>query len=173
MVLRDPGERLQFLLNHLDDCNCITPINRGEGDQTWRNLIKQRCPTQRGIYVFYSNRLAKYVGRSDNIIQRITGHRSVTREGLPSRSATLARIIAKERFRIQQNRNEAPFSLQLSRAFGALDPAQQREFLTEAIQYVRQMQVKVVEVLHAHEQAVFEVYVHDVWGTPYNSFRNH
>ena len=35
------------------------------------------------------------------------------------------------------------------------------------------MEVRVFEVKHPHQQAVFEVYVHEKLKTPYNSFANH
>ena len=95
-------------------------------------------------------------------------------ERLPSNSATFARILAKDAFRRDHNRCEALFSLQLTRIFNSQEENPQKEmFLEQAIQGVRQMQVKVVEVPHPHNQTVFEVYCHEMLRTPYNSFRNH
>ena len=95
----------------------------------------------------------------------------MTAAGQPRTSATFARILAKETFRIAHHRVERPFSLQLSRAFNA-SPERER-FLAEAIQQVRQMSVNVVQVEHPHDQTAFEVYVHEMLETRYNSFRNH
>ena len=167
-------ERLQALLKQLNRCDPITPTNRGDPDQAWQQQIRRFCPADRGIYVFFKDRKPQYVGRTDSMVRRIRGHRSIREERLPSNSATFARILAKDAFRRAHDRCESLFSLQLTRMFNNQEENPQREmFLEQAIQRVRHMQVKVVEVTHPHDQTVFEVYCHEMLGTPYNSFRNH
>ena len=166
--------RLQGLLNQLNNCDLITPTNRGDPDRAWQQQVRRFCLADRGIYVFYADENPQYVGRTDGMVSRIKGHRSMREERLPSNSATFARILAKDAFRRDHNRCEGLFSLQLTRSFNNQEENPQREiFLEQAIRRVRDMQVRVVEVTHPHDQTVFEVYVHEMLGTQYNSFRNH
>ena len=166
--------RLEDLLNRLTYCDLITPTNHGDPGQAWQQQVRRFCPADRGIYVFFEDRQPKYVGRTDSMVKRIKGHRSMREGHLPSNSATFARILAKDAFRRAHDRWEDLFSLQLTRVFNNQDENPQREmFLEQAIQRVQNMQVKIVQVTHPHDQTVFEVYVHEMLGTPYNSFRNH
>lgn len=175
VAFREPLEkRFGDILQQLDCCPWITPTNPGVQEQAWRAQVKKRCPTDKGIYVFYADKVPQYVGRTNHMVRRISGHRSITKDNLPRNSATFARIIAREAFRVAKKRCEEPFSLKLTRSFNDKGENPQKDkFLIKAIQRVRQMQVKVVELPHPHDQTIFEVYVHEMWNTPYNSFRTH
>ena len=171
VTFQEQMARFQTFFNRLQCCPLLELEYPGQLPTAWREQVRERCPTGKGMYVFYRNDNALYVGRTDGLVQRISGHRSMTAAGQPGNSATFARILAKDEFRIAHHRDERRFSLQLSRAFKA--STEKEKFLAEAIQKVQRMSVKVVQVEHTHDQTAFEVYVPERLGTRYNSFRTH
>ncbi len=169
-LLEERMHTFSALFRNLDEL----PLLGFEGDQ-WKQHIRQLCPTDQGIYVFYEQNVAQYVGRSDHLIARISGHRAITRTGtrtgLPGNSATFARLFARGLFKDHHRIEKDLFGLPLARNFK--NAPDRERFLRDAIHRVRGMSVRVVCVAHPHDQAVFEVFVHEMLGTPYNSFRNH
>ena len=173
VAFQAPMARFENFYNQLLDCPLLE-LEYPDGTPTaWREQVTERCPTGQGMYVFYQHGIALYVGRTDGLVRRISGHRAIAAGGQPGNSATFARILAKDEFRIAHNRDESLFSFQLSRVFKASPERERLRLLAEAIQQVRQMLVRVVEVEHPHDQTAFEVYVHEMLETRYNSFRNH
>lgn len=122
-----------------------------------------RLPESRGIYLFESDGIAHYVGRTNRIKRRIYYH---TRPGAPHMQATFAFLLAR------REAEARGLSLSLTRdALQAHD-----EFSTlfrEAKERVAAMRVRYVEIEDSNTQAVFEVYAAVVLGTPHNTFENH
>ena len=87
-------------------------------------------------------------------------------------SATFALILAKYEFKKTYSVQQNLFSKELARELNH-HRTKKMELWKEAVERVKRMSVRVVEVEHPHEQAVFEVYVHEKLGTPFNSFVNH
>lgn len=172
-AFQDPMKKFGSFLGGLKGCPLITPGAYSEPNQDWQQKVNEYCKANRGIYVFHADGKPMSVGRTDSMLNRIKGHRSMTNNGLPRKSATFARILAKEAFNQTQDVEEDLFSLQLTNSFKALEDCKREEFLRPAIRKVQEMSIKVVEVTHPHDQTVFEVFVHEMLGTPYNSFRNH
>ena len=153
------AEFLPILLSKLTNGKPIVRDSRG------------RLPKipEKGIYVFYETSNPLYVGRSDRMRERILEH------GRPSslhNSATFAFLLAME----TATYNGVDFTgltrddLQITDGFKYL--------YGQAKERVRNMQVKVVEVIDPIEQSVFEVYAalhlkttRDHGG--YNDFENH
>ena len=173
VAFENPVERFGNLLGELDACNLITPTAPGDPDQAWRQQLTELCPTGRAIYVLHHNQFPKYVGRTNRLVGRIIDHIRMTNDEQPHPTATLAPIVARDLFRAAEGREDQLFGAELVQDFGELAQPRREEFLAQAIQRLRQMQVKAVEVPHPHDQTVFEVYVHEMWGTEYNSFETH
>ena len=153
------AERLPILLNNLKNSD---PIFRG---------TRGRLPEipDKGIYVFYESGRPLYVGRSDRMRSRILEH------GRPSslhNSATFALLLAMEMATGHgiDCTGITRDDLQVAHDFKPLyDQSKER---------IRNMQVRVVEVVDPIEQSVFEVYAalhlrttRDHGG--YNDFENH
>ena len=136
-----------------------------------RNEVVKQVHTGKGIYVFYEGKKPLYVGRTDQMASRLLGHGRKPNANARS-SATFALILAKDEFRKAYSVGHGLFSKQLAREFND-HRAMKMDLWKEAVERVRRMSVRVVEVIHPHEQAVFEVYFHEKLATPFNSFVNH
>ena len=117
----------------------------------------------KGIYVLYEHEQPIYVGRSNNIKNRLRQHR------IPSsthNSAPFAFNLAKEHY--GQARG-----IKMSRVEMGKDPMFQKLFL-EAKARVSAMQVGVIGIEEPEKQAIFEIYAALALRTQrYNSFDNH
>ena len=118
---------------------------------------------KRGIYVFYENGQAIYVGRTNRMRERI-----------------------KEHGRPRSSHNSAPFAFNLAKKPAdnkGVDLSQQRSSLekdpvfadlfTQAKKRVSRMSVRVIEIDNPIVQTIFEVYAAMELKTPYNDFETH
>ncbi len=166
----DPISKFRNLLGQLANSCPIKMSTRSERTAL-RKEIKRRVPSDKGIYVLNEDDNALYVGRTDQMADRVLGHGQKPGSHKQSK-ATFALILAKEHFKKLHPTQHDLFSKELARKLNE-NPSQKIELWQEAVERVKKMQVRVVEVEHPHQQAVFEVYVHEKLKTPYNSFANH
>ena len=136
-----------------------------------RRLVNNIAKTGKGLYVLFKEEKALYVGRTDQIADRLLGHGTKPNANAQS-AATFARILAKHHFKAEVNSRYDLFSLDLNREFNK-NPDVKMRLWNDAVAEVKNMTTRVVEVEHPHEQVVFEVYVHEKLKTPFNSFVNH
>ena len=139
----------------LRDCGAIGMCTVAE-----RRALRRKLPASKGIYVLYEREKPMYVGRSDDLAERLLEH------GQPSggsETATLAFNMAKQKF--SGSTSMARKDLQKDKDFQLLfDAAKER---------IRKMDVRVVGVEDPIEQTILEVYAHLELHTPFNSFENH
>ena len=147
--------KMSKYMEKLGECEAISMYNMAE-----RRALRRKLPASKGIYVLYERGRPMYVGRSDNLADRLLEH------GQPSggsETATFAFNIAKQEF--PGSTSMVRKNLQKDKQFQLLfDAAKER---------VRKMEVCVVGVADPIEQTIFEVYTHLELQTPYNSFENH
>ena len=125
-----------------------------------RRALRRKLPASKGIYVLYERGRPMYVGRSDNLADRLLEHGQPSGD---SETATFAFNIAKQE--IPGATSVVRKDLQKDKDFQLLfDAAKER---------VRRMEVRVVGVADPIEQTIFEVYAHLELQTPFNSFENH
>ena len=118
---------------------------------------------RRGIYVFYENTKAIYVGRTNRMKDRIKEH------GRPS-----------------STHNSAPFAFNLAKRSGeekGIDVSKPRvelekdqlfvPFFREAKERVSKMSVRVIEINDPVLQTIFEVYASIDLKTEFNDFNTH
>jgi hypothetical protein len=117
---------------------------------------------EKGIYVFFEDGKALYVGRSDRMKERVREH---GRRSSGHNSATFAFLLAKEiagkKINLSQNRKDVE-----------KDP-EFKQIYEKMKKRVKKMQIKVVDVSDPVEQTFFEVYAALELKTPYNEWRNH
>ena len=145
------ADKMPELLKHLESQSFLTRENLA-------GIPKQ------GIYVFYKDNKAVYVGRSNNLKRRIQEH------GRPSSdhySATLAFNIAKEKVNYKRNEHRLATRDDLEKA-----PGFEKAFFL-ARKQVAEMQVKVIEIEDQITQALFEIYAALILNTKYNDFGTH
>jgi len=126
---------------------------------------ESRLFPDKGIYVFFENGKALYVGRSDRMKERVKEH------GRPSsghNSATFAFILAKE----EAGKSPKKIDIEQDREVLECDPAF-KPIYHEMKERVSKMQIKVVKVEDPVEQTFFEVYAALEYDTPYNVWENH
>jgi|SRR3972149_3436111 len=118
-----------------------------------------------GIYVFLENDRPIYVGRSNNIRQRIDLH---CRNSSDANSASFAFNLAKEHYETKfgSTKGTSRKELSLNPAFDALfDNAKER---------VSRMKIRIVEIGDPITQTIFEVYAAlKLKTTKYNDFDTH
>lgn len=122
--------------------------------------------TDSGIYVFYENGKAIYVGRSNRLKARIQEH------GRPSstcNSAPFAFNLAKEEFRKDHPnidiRNMSRKDLENLEDF--------QSFFVKAKNRVANMQVRILDLDNQNQQALFEICAALALDTKYNDFNTH
>jgi len=128
-----------------------------------RNNLKD-IPNE-GIYIFYEHGKPKYVGRSNNLKNRLLSH------GRPSSdhySATFAFNIAKYDAEIKR----LPIDLSDGRNKLQNNPDFKKLF-DKAKEKVAGMKIRVIEVRCQHTQAIFEIYVALNLKTEFNDFGTH
>jgi predicted GIY-YIG superfamily endonuclease len=120
---------------------------------------------KRGVYVFYENNKALYVGRSDGLKKRIQQH------GRPSathNSATFAFNLAKEEMAPYRDIRKYPTRKALQQASGF------KGAFSEAKNRVAEMKIRVIQIDDPFTQALFEIYaVLTLDTTRYNDFSTH
>ena len=144
----------------------------------------------KGVYVYYENDKALYVGCSDQVPNRI---KSYSVGGKSSSSATFAFILTRDLWGIWKGPHwQGPFPkkkvereksrlikkgtshkrLRLDRK-GLLEDDDILENFKLQVKQVQKMQIKVVPTANPYEQAMFEVYVAYKLQTYYNDFTPH
>lgn len=143
-------------MQQLANCEVIRMDTRSD-----RSVLRRKLPAK-GIYVLYDHGKPKYVGRSDNLADRLLAHGRPSGE---SENATFAFNIAKEEFLGSES---------MSRK-GLQRDAEFQDRFDSAKERVRKMDVRVVEVEDPIEQTILEVYAHLELETDprFNSFENH
>lgn len=123
----------------------------------------------RGIYVYYENGTAIYVGRSRNITQRFRQHQQQSSD---HHSATFAFLIAKMdaeksgvNMQHKSGKNMTRDELQKYPPF--------KHFFSEAKRRVAMMKVRVIAIDDPVEQTLFEVYAALELKTKYNTWDTH
>ena len=159
----DVVKKMPEYLKELKACEPFTPDERGNLRRNGEPL-----PKTKGVYCFYKGDKPLYIGRTDNIRNRVLAHRQA---GSGQNQAAFAFNIAKEEFEKDHPRNDAD---SLTRD----ELAQDSDFaplFTKAKACVREMSVRFVEIEDPIEQTIFEVYAHMELATPprFNSFENH
>ncbi|MCL5265523.1 MAG: hypothetical protein M1343_10115 [Chloroflexi bacterium] len=124
-----------------------------------------RSMPPRGIYLFSEGDRHLYVGRTNSIRERLQGH---CRPSGTHFTATFAFRIARQ----DTGRLNATYATSGSRAELVKDPIFGPAF-DQAKQRVAAMDIRYVEETDPVRQAVLEIYVALVLGTPYNDFDNH
>jgi hypothetical protein len=123
----------------------------------------------RGIYVFYENGTAIYVGRSRNITQRFRQHQQQSSD---HHSATFAFLIAKMdaekagiAMQYKNGKYMTRFELEKYPPF--------KQLFSDAKKRVAMMKVQVIEIDDPVEQTLFEVYAALELKTKYNTWDTH
>ncbi|GAI99616.1 unnamed protein product [marine sediment metagenome] len=119
---------------------------------------------ERGVYIFYENDAAIYVGRSNRLKQRIQEH---SRPSSMHNSASFAFNIAKEIIARHLDIPKDATRKQLEKA-----PGFDRLFY-EAKARVARMKIRVKGVDDQVTQALFEIYAALTLNTKYNDFSTH
>jgi predicted GIY-YIG superfamily endonuclease len=129
-----------------------------------RTSLPKNLP-KKGIYLFSEGTTHLYVGRSNNIRNRIHDH---TMRSGDSYSATLAFRIARKETGI----TKASYSKKGSRRQLERDPVF-REAFSAAKARLANSDIRYVEELDVTQQALLEIYVATALDTPFNDFDNH
>lgn len=119
----------------------------------------------RGIYLFSDGEAHLYVGRTNRLRQRLAGH---CRPSATHRTAAFAFRIARE----ETNNLKATYKAEGSRAALLAGEKFATAFAT-AKRRVAVLDLRFVEEEHPTRQALLEIYVATVLGTPFNDFDNH
>ena len=70
VAFQAPMARFENFFNQLQDCPLLELENPDGTPTAWREQVRERCPTGKGMYVFYLRCTALYVGRTDDLVQR-------------------------------------------------------------------------------------------------------
>ena len=147
-------EGLHVKLQALISMEPVTPLSLPSG------MFKQ------GVYLLSEGAQHFYVGRSNHLKKRLSAH---CRQDSTHRSAALAFRLAREatgNVKATYKKGEG------SRAALVLDPTFSEEF-REAKRKIGRMNLRFVEETDPTKQALLEIYVSVVLGTPHNDFDNH
>lgn len=130
----------------------------------YADLAKQAVP-ERGIYLLTEEGQHLYVGRSDNIRQRLKDHCAVSathhKAAFAFRLTREACGVPKASYRREGSRADLMTQDHFRTAFEAQKAR------------LREMDIRVVEEADPNRQALLEMYVSIALGTPYNAFANH
>ena len=157
----DVVDKCSGLLCRLESCAYIKLEDYPKPKYLGEKLNELSC-SSKGVYVFYEiqNGAKKpmYVGRTNNMKQRLHGHRKgPTKSG--KSGATFALLLAKNDFKAERCLSCDLFGLALTRELNR-SCKRKKELWTENAKRVDKMMVRVVEVQDAIEQAIFEIYAH-------------
>lgn len=125
-------------------------------------LLPEKMP-KKGIYFFSENGKALYVGRTNNLRNRLQYH---TRNN--HNQATLAFILARR----ETGRTNASYQKKGSRSDLLNDPAFRLAF-DKARARIQKMDVQFIEEENAIKQALLEIYTAFQVKAEYNDFENH
>lgn len=128
------------------------------------NKLPHQLP-KKGLYLFSEDESHLYVGRTNRLRERLRGH------CIPSAThftATFAFRIARER----TGYNKATYKTEGSRAKLVTDKVFAAAF-NEAKERISKMYIRYIEEIDPVSQALLEIYVATVLGTPYNDFDTH
>lgn len=162
--------RLESLLTKLEKCSPIK-LESDKKRKQIKTTIKELCPSQKGVYVFYQGRKPMYVGRTDRMSLRLLQHGRSPRSSSGRSGATFALILAKHKFKMAHSIEHCLHGKDMTKALNAC-PEEKARLWRESTESVRKMLVRLVEVEHPVDQAVFEIYAHLRLKTPFNSFVN-
>ena len=177
MAKGDGGKIFKQMPEHLEELLQSTAVY---GDEA-KKLCAEKCPSDKGIYVFYEGEKALYVGRSDRIKGRINEHGN-GKISERSSSAAFAVILAKEKLfkkKYPEHSDKTMKEIWNLKEFKGLTYGKIKgqkdfeRFFKKAQERIREMHVGVVGIADHNEQSIFEVYAHLELEAPYNSFRNH
>ncbi len=102
----------------------------------------------KGIYIFFENKEAVYVGRSNRLRKRLLEH---SRQGSTHNSASFAFNLAKkEAEKLMINIDKKRSELEADGTF--------KDLFYNAKNRVSKMEIKVLEIENQIEQAIFEIY---------------
>ncbi|MBN1692231.1 MAG: GIY-YIG nuclease family protein [Dehalococcoidales bacterium] len=127
------------------------------------DLYKREIPRS-GVYVFFENRKAIYVGRSNRMKERLREHSSVSADHY---SATLAFKIAKQEYLSENPELKRPRNKELMAKSDFL-----RKFKA-AKERISKSKIRFIKLKDQIEQSLFEIYTHLELKTKYNDFRTH
>lgn len=121
---------------------------------------------QKGVYLFSDGDNHLYVGRSNNIRQRIGRH---SRPGATHRMAAFAFRLAREatgnlKAKYKKGEGSRAALMEDAKFVAAFNSAKNR---------IRKMNLRFMEEADPVRQALLEIYVAVVLDTPYNDFDNH
>ena len=154
-TFQDVIDKMPRYMRELEDCEAIGLYITAD-----RRALRRQLPASKGVYVLYEQGKPMYVGRSDNLADRLLKH---GRPSGDSETATFAFNIAKEQFPGPASMSRK--GLQRTKGFKSLFDATKER--------VRRMQVRVVDVEDPIEQTILEVCAHLALHTQFNSFDNH
>ena len=117
-----------------------------------------------GVYVFYKEAEAWYVGKTDNLGRRLKQHSDI---GSKHNQATFAFKLAKDKW-TENNKIDKKFTRQALEAMDSFMP-----HFKDAKGDVAQMKIKFVEIENAHHQYLFEYWLAIELEAKYNQFENH
>ena len=163
MSFDDVVKKMPEYLKGLKDCEPFTPDERG-----YLRRNGEPLPKIKGVYCLYEGDEPLYIGRTNNIRNRVLAHR---RAGNVNNQAAFAFNIAKEEFEKEHPRRDiSGLTRKELERDGDFAP-----LFTKAKERVRKMSVRFVEIQDPIEQTIFEVYAHMELVTPprFNSFENH
>jgi len=130
---------------------------------TYSGLPKEM--PHRGVYLFSDGDRHLYVGRTNRIRRRLAGH---CRPSASHFTATFAFRLARE----ATGSLKPTYTTKGSRA-DLLNDAAFAEAFINAKTRISSMGIRFVEETDPVRQALLEIYVATVLGTPYNDFDNH
>ncbi len=120
---------------------------------------------ERGIYLFTESDRDLYIGRSNNIRQRLHFH---CRESSDHHKASFAFRLARE----VCGATKAAYKKEGSRTHLMSQEVFRAAFVSQKAR-VRAMDIRTVQEDDANRQALLEMYASITLGTPYNDFNNH
>lgn len=147
-------ESLHSKLESLLSMQPVTPLT----------LPKLMC--KQGVYLLSESEVHLYVGRSNGIKKRIGRH---CRPGATHRMAAFAFRLARE----ATGNLKATYKKGAGSRAALIEDVKFLQAFNEAKARIRNMNVRFVQETDPIKQALFEIYVSVVLGTPYNDFDNH
>ena len=129
-----------------------------------RDKIKETLKGLKGVYIFFEDEAPVYVGKTDNLVRRLSEH---AREGSKNNDANFAFKIAKLEW-LEQNNLEK----KITRKFLEQLPDFGDTF-KRAKSRVSNMTMKYVQIDDPYEQYLFEFFAALHFKSKYNDFKNH